>query len=125
MDITPILAVNAKSITGYGPGFFRLGEDVIQGPILLYPDHVKEAPVKEMADLTPLDITSICHAEPVPDILLFGMGPTFDQLPARPLQLAARAAGVSMDVMDTGAACRTWNVLLSEGRRVAALLWPV
>jgi uncharacterized protein len=44
---------------------------------------------------------------------------------APPLRRALRTAGVVADVMDSGAACRTYNVLLAEGRRVAAALLPL
>ncbi len=125
MDVTPELAKGAKPINGYGSGFFRVGEDVVNGPILLHPERVAPAPVASVDQLTPDIITQVCRQEPVPQVLLLGLGPTFDQLPPKELRLAAKAAGVILEPMDTGAACRTWNVLLSEGRRITALLWPV
>lgn len=125
MDVTPVLAKGAKPVSGYGTGFFRVGEEVITGPILLHPERVAAAPVARLEDLTPDLITQICRQEPVPQVLLLGLGPAFERLPPKELRLAAKAAGVILEPMDTGAACRTWNVLLSEGRRIAALLWPV
>lgn len=125
MDVTPVLAVGAKPISGYGEGFFRVGEAVINGPVFLRPEQVTEAPVATLAELTADHITALCKAEPAPQVLLLGVGKVFDQLPPKELRLAAKAAGVILEPMDTGAACRTWNVLLSEGRRVSALLWPV
>lgn len=125
MDITPVLATGAKPVSGYGPGFFRIGEEVIRGPVLIYPQTVLPAPVSELAALTPEHITAICTHESAPQVLLLGVGATFDQLPPPVLRQAAKAAGVILEPMDSGAACRTWNVLLSEGRRVAALIWPI
>lgn len=125
MDVTPVLAIGAKPVNGYGPGFFRVGDEVINGPVLLYPESVQAAPVAALADLTPEHITAICMAAPCPQVLLLGVGPVFDKLPPAAWRQAAKAAGVILEPMDSGAACRTWNVLLSEGRRVAALIWPV
>ena len=125
MDVTPTLAAGALPVHGYGEGFFRVGEAVIQGPIFLRPQQVQAAPVATLDALTAEHITAICQSEPIPQVLLLGVGKSFDKLPAKELRLAAKAAGVILEPMDTGAACRTWNVLLSEGRRVSALMWPV
>lgn len=58
------------------------------------------------------------------DVILFGVGEKMQSLPlALKNNLAQR--GLRADIMDTGAACRTYNVLLAEGRRVMALLLPV
>ena len=62
-------------------------------------------------------------AEPRIDILLFGSGATFALAPA-PLRTALGARGIATESMDTGAACRTYNVLMAEDRRVAAALLP-
>ena len=58
------------------------------------------------------------------EILLLGCGPRMAPVP-RPLRETLRAAGIVIEAMDTGAACRTYNVLMSEGRRVAAALIAV
>jgi len=58
------------------------------------------------------------------DVVLMGTGAQMQFLPA-PLKKALRVQGLSIDVMDTGAACRTYNVLMAEGRRVVTLLMPV
>jgi len=125
MDVTPVMAKGAKPVSGYGVGFFRIGDEVVSGAVLLYPETVVAAPVAALDQLTPEMLTQICQQEPVPQVLLLGVGPVFDRLPSPELRAAAKQAGVILEIMDTGAACRTWNVLLSEGRRVAALLWPV
>ena len=56
-------------------------------------------------------------------ILLLGLGRTMGAIP-RDLRTPFRAAGIVLEAMDTGAACRTFNVLLAEDRRVAAALLP-
>ncbi len=58
------------------------------------------------------------------DVLLIGMGDEIAALPG-PFRAALEAAGIGVEVMATPAACRTYNVLLSEGRRIAAALLPV
>jgi uncharacterized protein len=55
------------------------------------------------------------------EIVLLGCGPRAALVPAR-LRAELRAAGVTLETMDTGAACRTFNLLQVEGRRVAAML---
>jgi len=58
------------------------------------------------------------------DLLIVGTGADLAPLPA-PLRAKLRAAGVGCETMSTGAAVRTYNMLLDEGRRVAALLIAV
>ncbi len=69
-----------------------------------------------MASLEP-----IRAAEPAVEILMLGCGGRFAMVPAE-LRQALRAEGIALEAMDTGAACRTYNVLLAEDRRVAAAL---
>ncbi|HLY56713.1 MAG TPA: Mth938-like domain-containing protein, partial [Stellaceae bacterium] len=57
-------------------------------------------------------------------ILLVGTGKAMQPFP-RPVRQALRDAGITVDAMDTGAACRTYGVLLAEERRVAAALLPL
>ena len=57
-------------------------------------------------------------------VVLCGSGKTADR-PGADLRQALKNAGLNVDYMDTGAACRTYNVLMAEGRRVAAALLPV
>jgi len=58
------------------------------------------------------------------EILLLGCGRRMAMVPSA-LRARLKAAGIVVDAMDTGAACRTYSVLLAEGRRVAAALLPV
>lgn len=58
------------------------------------------------------------------DVILFGVGEKMQSLPLT-LKNNLAQRGLRADIMDTGAACRTYNVLLAEGRRVMALLLPV
>ncbi len=107
-------------IDGYGPGGFRVAGAVHVGPLALLPEGVMDwdglpclAPFRErVAEF---------------DVLLVGTG---EHMQAPPEGFAAEraaleAAGAGVEFMSTPAACRTFNVLLAEGRRVAAALMPV
>ncbi len=113
---------NLLLVQGYGPGYFRIGGTDYTQTVLLMP---KQRPTLWStgatletwtdADLAPL-LTSGCA------LVLIGSGKRWVMPPAPVLQ-ACTAAGIGLEVMDSGAACRTYNLLVSEGRRVAALLW--
>ena len=108
-------------IDGYGLGGFRIGGYAHQGGILLLPGRI--------ADWTPADPpTPACFADVLAvaaeiDVLLVGTGPRIAPLP-RETRAALEAAGLWPETMATAAACRTFNVLLAEERRVAAALLP-
>ncbi len=107
----------ARPIEAYGPGFFRLGGQVLRGPLLVTPEGA--LPWGGVADHAAL----LSLAGQV-DVLLLGMGRVM-AYPDRDLAVALEAAGIGADPMDSPAAARTYNMLLAEGRRVAAALLPV
>ncbi|HID67501.1 MAG TPA: hypothetical protein EYP31_04435 [Roseibacterium sp.] len=104
-------------VDGYGPGFFRVGGTVLQGAILLLPTGA--APWGGYGDVAAL----VAVAGQV-DVLLLGTGAEIAHPPAE-LRRAVEAAGLGLEVMASAAACRTYNVLLAEGRRVGAAMLPV
>lgn len=81
-------------------------------------------PVASAADLKPDDLAPVQARADSIDILLIGAGPVFGPEPEG-LRAALKAVGIALEWMDTGAACRTYNVLIGEGRRVAAALIAV
>ena len=113
-----------RVIEAYGDGGFRIGGEIYRGSILVVPDGAQAWPITAVADLTVDSLAPILAVEPVPAILLIGCGKGAALIPPA-LRQALRAKGVVIDAMDTGAACRTYNVLLSEERRVAAALIAV
>lgn len=66
-------------------------------------------------------LAPVLALDPRPEILILGTGARLEW-PGGELRRAARAAGIALEAMDSGAAARTWNLLVAEGRRVAALI---
>ena len=121
MDITPLVPVGRQLITSYGDGGFRVSGVFFTGPVIILPDRTLSWPVPSFADLTLEALALIVEA--APRILILGTGPRQELIPP-PLRRALREAGIVIEAMDTGAACRTYNVLLTEERSVAAALLP-
>lgn len=112
-------------LSGYGPGQFRLGLDVIhKGSLLLLPEGPSTWPVASVSDLSADHVAPIIAAKDQMDIILIGVGKSLMPLP-RIVRETLEGADVPFEVMDTGAACRTFNVLLEEERRVFAALIAV
>ena len=111
-------------VTSYGDGLFRLGEETITGSILMFPEAVYSWNVSSVDDITVESFAPIIEAAETVEILLLGMGNRLTRVPMEWRQ-ALKEHGIVIEPMDTGAACRTYNVLLSEGRRVAAAIIAV
>lgn len=124
MDITPLVPAGRQLIQGYGDGGFTIAEARWTGSVLVLPRRTFAWPVATLAEADQASLAELFAAEPRPDILLVGCGKRGSPVPPE-LRAALRAAGMVVDTMDTGAACRTFNVLLTEDRRVAAALIAV
>lgn len=117
MRLTDISYGSAQPVEGYGPGFFRLGGQVLQGACLITPWDA--GPWGGFDDTAaPLSLAGQV------DVLFVGTGAEIAHAPAA-FRAALEEAGIGVEVMNSPAACRTYNVLLSEGRRIAAALLPV
>ncbi|GAB1480965.1 Mth938-like domain-containing protein [Paracoccaceae bacterium] len=117
MRLTEVSYGTAQPIEGYGPGFFRLGAHVLRGACLITPwDAGPWGGLEDMA--TPLAMAGRI------DVLLLGLGAEIAPVP-RAFREALEAQGIGVEPMNSPAACRTYNVLLGEGRRIAAALLPV
>jgi uncharacterized protein len=111
-------------IDAYGNGGFRFAEMSHKGSILCLPSGIYGWPLMDAADLTVAGFEQVfADAEQI-EILLVGTGRELKPLP-RELREALKAAGIFADPMGTGAAVRTFNVLLAEDRAVAAALIAV
>lgn len=129
LDITPLIPEDRQVIDSYGPGRFQIAGKTYTGPVLVFPNTVLTWDGAVEGDLaTALDPASLAlvgRADPAVEVFLIGTGAKVEFV--RPSQKAAikAAVGLAPDAMETGAACRTYNILLAEGRRVAAALIPV
>ena len=124
MDVTPLVPEGRQVVEGYGDGGFRVSGTLWRGPVIVFPDRTVAWPGGSMSGLSLAMLEPALAVDEVPEILLLGCGARAGFVsPA--LRAAIRSAGPVLESMGTGAACRTYNVLLSEGRRVAAALIPV
>jgi uncharacterized protein len=117
MDLVEVTFEDARPFDGYGPGFFRIGGEAVMGAVLLHPAGLRRW--GGLGDAAPL--TALSGAV---DVILLGTGREVAHAPT-PLREAVEAEGLGLEVMNTPAACRTYNVLVGEGRRVAAAVLPV
>lgn len=117
MKLTEVQFGALAPIDGYGPGFFRLGGQVVEGNLLT--SGTAAEPWAGLEDIAPL----LALAGKV-DVIFLGMG-TDVRHPPKAFREALEEAGLGVEAMSTSAAARTYNVCLSEGRRVAAALLAV
>ena len=116
MRLNEVSYPGGTPIDGYGPGFVRAGGRVWEGAVLILPGAIGGW---QRGDAAP-----ILAAAGEIDVLLHGTGAEVAHAdPA--FRAALEGAGIGIEAMATPAACRTFNVLLGEGRRVAAALLPV
>jgi uncharacterized protein len=106
-------------ITGYGEGYVQVNTTRIAESLLVGNGMFSPWPVANIRDLTAENLSAIVAA--APEILILGTGRTF-QFPSPALLRPLIEARIGHEVMDTAAACRTYNVLLGEGRKVMAAL---
>ncbi|WP_299414887.1 Mth938-like domain-containing protein [uncultured Sulfitobacter sp.] len=117
MRLNEIVFNDAKPVEGYGPGFFRIGGHVIQGAVITSPSGTCTWSGFD-------DITALEELAAESDVIFIGTGAEIAHLP-RGLREQLEAAGVGIEAMASPAAARTYNVLLSEGRRVALAMLPI
>lgn len=118
MKMTELGDLGQPAIDGYAPDGFRVGGVFHEGSLLLGPGGVEAWAVSALAEADAEPLTAFAgHV----DVLLLGTGAEIRPAPAA-LRTALEAAGLGVEPMATPSACRTYNVMLSEGRRVAAAL---
>lgn len=117
MQMNEVVFQDAKPVDGYGPGFFRIGGTVIQGPLVAGPTGTQTWGGFD-------DVAALLALVGQIDVLFIGTGPEVAHLPET-LRTQLEEAGLAVEIMSSPAACRTYNVLLSEGRRIAMALIPV
>lgn len=110
-------------IRGYSDTAFRVDGKEQQGAVLVAADYAQRAPVDAFDDFDADAVIAAIKEVGAIDVLLIGTGKQM-QLLKRAKRQAFEAAGISVDVMDSGAAARTYNVLVMEDRLIACLLFP-
>jgi uncharacterized protein len=109
-----------KLIRAYRPGELRINDDIYSETVMVSASDVVTLPeVRDVNDLSRLDVSRILAQKP--ELVLLGTGPA-QIFPAAAFRAEFLRAGIGFEVMDTGAACRTFNVLVAEHRQVVALL---
>jgi uncharacterized protein len=109
-------------IRGYAPGEVRIGELVHHAPCIVTAQQlVLDWQVRDVASLAVADLGAVFALQP--DVVLLGTGAR-QIFPQRAIRQAFSARRMGLEVMDLGAACRTYNILVQEDRRVAAVLFP-
>ena len=116
----PLLAGRAP-ISGYGRGLFRTGGVQHQGSLLILPDGTFAWDVASADGLSVESFAAVLARGASLGFLLLGTGAT-QIFPDPAIRAAFASAGLGLEAMDTGAACRTYNVLLGEERVFAAAL---
>jgi len=118
MKFTRELSGNVNVVRAYQRDSVRIGDRTLTQSCLFNAGQLIDSwPPRSVAELTAAHFDAALVWEP--EIVLLGTG-TRQEFPAREIYAALLARGIGFEVMDTGAACRTYNVLVSEDRRVAA-----
>ena len=117
MQLNEVNYPDGLPVDGYGPGFFRIGGQAFEGSVAALPGGVVAWGGLD-------DTETLLKVKDQIDVVLVGMGPEIAHLPG-PFRDALEGAGIGAEVMSTPQACRTYNVLLGEGRRVGLAVLPV
>ena len=112
------------SIDAYGNGGFRFADMSHRGSILALPGGITEWSARDGASLVKKDFAPLEDEAELPEFLLIGTGKQIAFV-AEDVRVYLKSLGISSDFMDTGAAVRTYNVMLAEDRPVGAALIAV
>jgi uncharacterized protein len=125
MDITPIIPKNYNIITGYSKGSFLVNEVRYFGNILLSKEKIWQWGDIDIDNLLKDDFEAIindCTNNKINNAIILVGGGERHRSPAFKLLHALSLHGLNVEFMTTAAACRTYNILLAEGREVYAAL---
>ena len=119
MKINLESGVGQNLIRAYAPGRVTINDKTYAHSVIVTPQTLMDWPPAGFADLAAAHFQVL--ADMRPEVVILGTGARL-QFPAASLTRALAEAQIGVEVMDTGAACRTYNILMSDGRRVAAAL---
>jgi uncharacterized protein len=114
----------AAAIEFYRKGGFRFAGMSHRGSLLCLPDGMWASPVRSARDIDAAALDLVFATRPLVQMCIIGAGADPWMVPEE-LRKQARGAGFSIEGMATGAAVHTYNLLVEEGRRVAALMIPL
>ena len=117
MKLTEMHFAEAQPVESYGQGFFKIGGHRIESGMLLTAEGAKLWGGYD-------DFQSLLALQGAVDVIFVGPGAEIAHLPSD-LRQKIEATGMGVEVMNSPAACRTYNVLAAEGRRVALAALPV
>ena len=123
-DIMPPTAAHLLKVDSYGDQGFSINGVMHTDSVLLFPERILAWDKLNISAWTVNDFAEVLNTIPSIEVLLLGTGKAH-QFVHPDLKKAFKAKGIGVDSMDTGAACRTYNVLMAEGRRVTAALMPM
>lgn len=121
MKLTDESSRALNTVRSYAPGEVRVGEaSYTRSCVLAAQNILTDWPPQTLEELAPEHLDAVLALDP--ELVILGTGPQ-QRFPPPALMSKVLARGVGLEVMDTGAACRTFNILIAEDRRaVAALL---
>lgn len=120
MEITPVEPGARLIVEGYGVGCFKVAGGEVTGSMLIQAHRFEPWPATDPSAIEAA-LPPLLALEGSVDLLLIGTGARLEPV-GRALRQALREAGIGAEIMSTPAACRTYNVLIAEDRRVAAAL---
>lgn len=124
MEVTPLLPEGRQVVQAYRDGGFVIGGVPRDGAALVLPARTTSWSVTRFEDIDATSFEQLYAGGDIIDVLVLGTGATFKMIDPR-LRQVLRQRGTVVECMATPAACRTFNVLLVEDRKVAAALIPV
>ena len=124
MDVTPLIPQGRQIIQSYSPAGFKVNGTLHTGAVIVFPEITQDWNAKDFDQLEESSFSGLIDKAVDLDVVLLGTGATMQFFPPA-LKNSLKAKGLQVEAMDSGAACRTYNVLMAEGRRVAAALLPV
>ena len=124
LDLSPVDFEGRNIIQSYGNGKFQISDKEYDHSVLVFSDQIIPWAPIDTNNLIIDDFKKVLAVGPIVELLLLGCGKTTWFLPL-PLRDELKEMGLVLEPMDTGAACRTFNVLLGEDRRIAAALMLV
>ena len=110
-----------NTVTAYGPGFIEINKVRHMSALVLSPERVEPWSITSFEALAEADFERLRALDP--EVVLLGTGAR-QRFPHPSLSRSLAEARIGVEVMNTPAACRTYNILMAEGRKVVAALLP-